>query len=271
MVAGQPDGEPLWRHPAFLWTFIPLAIAAVLAPLWWSPVEASLYEVEFAIAALLPASRIAAVGVFMLPLVAFAAGLLASLSPCVLPLVPLNLAYIGAAEASGWRSVGLSARFVVGAALVLTLLGLFGDLAGLLLVEQRGVVLGVVGLSLVYFGLVTLELAPLPFGGRSIAATRRLGPVGAGAAFSLITTPCASPLLAAVLAASAAQAVPGLAVVSMAAFSLGYTLLVFLGGVFGGGLVARARRIQFAAPRAAAAALLVVSGTSFVAAGATWF
>jgi hypothetical protein len=57
----------------------------------------------------------------------------------------------------------------------------------------------------------------------------------------------------------------------MAAFSLGYTLLVFLGGVFGGGLVARARRIPFAAPRAAAAALLVVSGTSFVAAGATWF
>lgn len=271
MIAGQPEGEPLWRHPAFLWTLIPLTIAAVMAPVWWSPLESALYQVEFSIAELLPNSSIAAFGVLMLPVVAFAAGVLASLSPCILPLVPLNLAYIGAAEASGWRSVALSGRFVIGAALVLTLLGIFGDLAGLLLVEQRGPVLLIVGIALAYFGLVALEVAPVPFGGRAFTGSGKLGPIGAGAAFSLIATPCASPLLAGVLAAAAAQSVPGLAVVSMATFSLGYTLLVFLGGVFGGGLVARARRIPYAAPRAAAAALLVVSGLGFVAAGATWF
>jgi hypothetical protein len=54
-------------------------------------------------------------------------------------------------------------------------------------------------------------------------------------------------------------------------FSLGYTLLVFLGGLFGGGLVAWASRLRLAAPRAAAAALLVVSGFTLALTGVAWF
>jgi cytochrome c-type biogenesis protein len=181
------------------------------------------------------------------------------------------VAYIGAAEASGTRAVSLSARFVLGAALALSVLGLAGDLTGFLLVEQRGPVLIAVGLALVYFGLAALELAPVPFAGRAWGGERRLGPIGTGAAFSLVTTPCASPLLAAVLAAAGAQGVPGLGVASMLGFALGYTLLVFLAGAFGGGLVARLRRGSFEAPRAAAAALLLVAGTGFAVVGALWF
>lgn len=201
----------------------------------------------------------------------FGCGLLASFSPCVLPLVPLNIAGIGAADATGWRAVDLSARFVVGAALALAVLGIFGDLAGVLLVEQRGPVLLLAGLAMAYFGLAALELAPLPFVGRAPGAGQKLGPVGAGAAFSLVTTPCASPFVGAVLAASASAAVPGLAVASMVGFAFGYTALVFAGGVFGGGLVARMRRRSFAAPRAAAAALLLVAGAAFILGGIAWF
>lgn len=162
-------------------------------------------------------------------------------------------------------------RSKIGAPLTLSVLGLFGELAGFVLVEQRGPMLLIVGIALVYFGLVVLEVAPHLFRGSGVTGGSRLGPVGAGAAFSLVTTPCASPLLAAVLAAAAAQSVPGLSVATMACFSLGYTLLVFLAGVFGGKLVGFSRRIPLAAPRAAAAALLVVSGLAFAATGATWF
>ncbi len=262
---------PLWRHPAFVRTLAVAGVLAASAPLWWDPLSALLYRAEFAVANLLPKEAIAGAAWFLLPLVGFAAGLLASLSPCILPLVPLNVAYIGAADASGGRAVSLSARFVLGAALALALLGLAGDLAGFLLIEQRGPVLMAVGAALLYFALATLELVPLPFAGASPGGSRRLGPIGAGAAFSLVTTPCASPLLGAVLAAAGAQAVPGLAVAAMLGFALGYTLLVFLAGAFGGGMVARLKQRSFEAPRAAAAALLVAAGLGFLTFGALWF
>ena len=262
---------PLWRHPAFRWTLIATGLAAATSPLWWEPFSSRLFELEFAIAALLPEDAIRGAAWFLLPAIGFAAGILASLSPCILPLVPLNVAYIGAVEASGWRAVSLSGRFVLGAALALSVLGLFGDLAGWVLIEQRGPMLLVVGAALLYFGFAALELAPMPFAGRVGGGPRRLGPIGAGAAFSVVTTPCASPLRAAVLAASATQAIAGLTVIAMASFALGYTLLVFLGGVFGGTLVTRLRERSFEAPRAGAGALLLVTGLGFAAAGWHWF
>jgi cytochrome c-type biogenesis protein len=263
--------RPLWRHPAFLLPFgLTLGLALVL-PLWWSPLASLLFDLEFGIAGLLPSEELAHAAGWLLPVVAFGLGLLASFSPCVLPLVPLNLAAIGAAEASGWEAVRRSAGFVVGAAGALALLGLVGELSGFVLIEQRGPVLIGAGLVMLYFGAVALELLPLPFAGRSLGAGSRLGPIGAGAAFSLVTTPCASPFAGAVLAAAAAQGVPGLASVSMVGFALGYTALVFAAGVLGGGLVKRLKERSFDAPRAAAAALLFAAGFGFTAAGAAWF
>jgi len=103
------------------------------------------------------------------------------------------------------------------------------------------------------------------FGGRP------LGPVAAGAAFSLVISPRASPFLAALLAAAATQALPGLTVVSMVAFALGYTAIVFAAGVVGGSAVRRLQRHSFAAPRVAGAASLLVTGAAFLAAGWRWF
>ncbi len=262
---------PPWRHPVFAATLLAAGAIAMSAPLWWGAASGLLFDVELGIAGLLAEETIAGAAWFVLPGVGLVAGLLASLSPCILPLVPLNVAYIGASEAAGWRAVGLSAQFVLGAALALALLGLVGDLAGLLLIDQRGPVLIGAGALMVYLGLASIELAPLPFAGRAPGSRRRLGAVGAGAAFSLVTTPCASPLLAAVLAAASAQAIAGLSVAAMLGFALGYTALVFVAGAFGGGLVQRLRARSFDAPRAAAGALLLVLGAGFAAAGIAWF
>jgi cytochrome c-type biogenesis protein len=247
------------------------ALLGLALPLWWSPLAALLTEAEFAVAQILPQQAIASAAWFVLPLFGLAAGLLASFSPCVLPLVPLNVAAIGAADATGWRAVDISARFVLGAACALALLGLFGDFAGFLLIDQRGPVLVLAGVAMLYLGLAALEIAPIPFAGRSLGAGRKLGPVAAGAAFSAVTSPCASPLIAAILAAATAQAVPGLAVASMAAFAVGYTAIVFAVGVFGGRLVRGLRQRSTDAPRAAAAALLLVVGAGFAATGIAWF
>jgi cytochrome c-type biogenesis protein len=132
-------------------------------------------------------------------------------------------------------------------------------------------VLLAVGIALVLFGLVAIDAVSLPFAGRGLGAGRRLGPVLAGATFSLVTTPCASPFLGAVLAAAAAQGAPGLSVASMLGFAIGYTALVFASGAFGGALVRRLRHRSFEAPRAMAGALLLVAGVGFAMAGIAWF
>lgn len=273
LVVGGVGPEPraLWRHPAFVWTLGVAALAAAGLPLAWAPLSAALTDLEFALAGWLPEAWIDGASWSALPFVAFAAGLLASLSPCVLPLVPINVALIGASDASGLRAASLSGRFVLGAAAALALLGLAADLAGFLLIEQRGPVFLLAGAMLFTLGLAFLEILPLPGAGWAPGGARRLGPVAAGAAFALVTSPCASPLLAGVLTAASVQAVPGLTPLSMVAFSLGYTALVFAAGVFGGGLVRRLRKRSFEAPRAAAGALLLVAGGVFAVIGARWF
>lgn len=271
LAAGAVAPRSLWRHPAFAWTLVAAALGALAILAAWDGVAAWLLDVEFGLARILPEGTIAGAAWFVLPALAVGAGLLASLSPCVLPLVPLNVALIGASEARGWQAAARSGRFVLGAALALSVLGLFADLAGLLLIEQRGPVFLLAGGLMVYLALAFLDLAPLPLAGRSVGGAGRLGPVAAGAAFALLTTPCASPLLAALLAAAAAQGVPGLSATTMLAFSLGYTALVFAAGVLGGGLVGALRRRSFEAPRAAAAALLLVAGLGFGLSGALWF
>ena len=265
---------PLWRHPAFLITLAAFGVLVLSVDFWLRPLEALIYDAEFLLAEWFAPDENASASflqILLLPLLGFGGGLLASISPCVLPMVPLNLAYIGAHEASGWKAAALSLRFSMGAAAALSVLGLFGDVAGFLLIEQRGFVLLLAGLALTYFGLMVVEIAPDPIGGHDFAGSRRLGPFGAGAAFSVVTTPCTSPILGAVLVAIAANPTPGIGIATLVAFSFGYTLLVFLGGVFGGGLVAAAKQMNFAAPRAAAAGLLVASGLTFAWTGLAWF
>jgi cytochrome c-type biogenesis protein len=270
---GDPDEVEgrLWAHPAFLSTLVVSSLVVLAMGYWQHAIETALFDVEWSLGNLLPAEQLDHVGLLLLPVLGFGSGLLASVSPCILPLVPLNVAYIGAAGCSGLRSIGLSIRFVIGSALALSLLGLFGDLAGFLMVDHRGTMLLIAGVAMLYFGLAILELVPTPTGRPFGASGRALGPIGAGAAFSLITTPCSSPLLAALLTISAAQAIAGAGVVAMLSFSLGYTMLVFLGGIFGGGLFAWIRRFDLRAPRAAAAALLIACGITIGYAGADWF
>src|SRR5919108_626412 len=95
--------------------------------------------------------------------------------------------------------------------------------------------------------------------GAPVAPARKLGPVAAGATFALITTPCASPVLFAVLAAAAAQMVPGLSVATMVCFAIGYTALVFVAGLGAGRASGRFGR-HTAGLQAGAAALLFLGG-----------
>jgi cytochrome c-type biogenesis protein len=175
--------------------------------------------------------------VWWAPFLAFAAGIVAFASPCVLPLVPGYLSFVTAAgegrshppEVARRRSSVLPMLlFVAGFSLVFTALGAF---AGVLVpivrssVGQRiaGAVVLVVGIFLLVYAL-GVGSAALYREGRPLLARVRPGRATAfplGMAFAAGWTPCIGPVLAGTLALAATQSDPARSALLLFAFSMG--------------------------------------------------
>lgn len=170
----------------------------------------------------------------LLIMLAFGGGLAASFTPCVLPLVPLYLSYIGATEiVSRGDAVKKSFLFCLGAALIFSLMGLFASFASFIMIEFRGYVHVVIGVFILVMSLSLLEIIKLPLP-QFVTQIPNGGPFIIGMAFALVSSPCASPILFAILAlSSAAGSFVGGSLI-MIAYSIGYTGIIFLTGVFAG-------------------------------------
>ena len=162
--------------------------------------------------------------------VAFVAGVLSFLSPCVLPLVPTYLAYIGGSGAAK-RALVLrnAALFVLGFSLVFIAMGASASALGSVLREHRSVLMIVGGVLVIAFGLVMLGVIRLPFLYRD---TRRplgadanpqtpWGAVALGSAFAFAWTPCIGPVLGAILTIAGASGTLTTGVGLLAVYSLG--------------------------------------------------
>ena len=170
--------------------------------------------------------------------VAFAAGLLSFVSPCVLALVPVYLAFLGesATLATGgaatvrWRGpvFGQALLFVVGFSLLFVLLGtsvgLFGSvvfqfqgarqLAGLLVIGLGLLTTGLFGPVLDRFVRVGVRTDALP-------AARSARAVSLGALVAIGWTPCIGPVLGAILTMGSSSADVSVATVLLVAYSAG--------------------------------------------------
>jgi cytochrome c-type biogenesis protein len=173
---------------------------------------------------------------------AFSAGVLTFLSPCVLPLVPVYLSYLTGSTLGGEETPKRSTVFIhalffgLGFSLVFVLLfGLSVGYLGRFLAGFRPILVKIGGLLLIVFGLHTAGLIQIPF----LLMERRME-VGmgdsptylrsllVGMTFAAGWTPCVGPLLGAILtlaldAQSVWQAVFFLSVYSM---GLGIPFLV---------------------------------------------
>jgi cytochrome c-type biogenesis protein len=172
--------------------------------------------------------------------VAFLAGLLSIITPCVLPLVPGYLSAVSAVEADRLGEAGVGRRvarssvpFLFGFTLVFVALGAgAAALGGLLDLNRRSELAGFV---LVVLGLAFLGLLPWPE--RIVApslltgAHRRGSGVLLGAAFAVCAAPCIGTVLASVLvlAGNTETAVKGS--VLLAAYSAGLGIAFVLAAV----------------------------------------
>jgi cytochrome c-type biogenesis protein len=146
------------------------------------------------------------------PALAFAAGVVSCASPCVLPLLPGYLGFISGAQRDERRPIVPMLLFVLGFALVFSVMGGFSRVFVPLFRSEWGQRIS--GVLVIGIGALMLLYA-LRLGGPAIFTERRPllsrvrpGPTGAlplGMAFAVGWTPCIGPVLAGILALALAQ------------------------------------------------------------------
>ena len=176
--------------------------------------------------------------------VVFAAGVLTSFTPCVYPMIPVTVTFIGGAAAgSRRRAVSLSTVYVAGLALVYALLGVAAAMFG----KQFGSftrtpwVYGGVAVLIVLFGLAMLDWISIPvpgfFGKVQSKGARRGGHGGAllvGMAAGFVAAPCTAPVLGVLLlyVMDTRDVIWGGSLLLV--FAIGLGLLLMLIGIFSG-------------------------------------
>jgi cytochrome c-type biogenesis protein len=207
----------------------------------------------------------------LLPL-SFIGGLLASVSPCILALLPVNLSYIGTLKIESRRDAFIKAGlFVLGAVTILSLFGLVSSFAGFVMVEFRGYINVAVGLIMAVMGLWLMGVIKLPLPQMNLNLPQA-GPYGVGLTFALVSSPCASPVLFAVLAAAAGTGSPILGTLTMVFYALGYTMIIFLSSLFTGLAKQSKRLLQHSDGVIRFGSLaLILTGTYYLFTGMQWF
>ncbi|MHB0857858.1 MAG: cytochrome c biogenesis CcdA family protein [Anaerolineae bacterium] len=184
-------------------------------------------------------------------LVVFAAGIVTSIGPCNIAVIPLVIAYVGGQKHVGrGRGLALSTLFALGQAITLALLGVAASLVGGMLGGNTRLWYYVVAAVCVVMGMQWLGILSLPlpeFGAGSRDKVRQKGLLGAlllGLVSGLISSGCATPGLAAILTLVMAKGAIVYGASLLLVYGLGRGVPIVLLGTFAGliGIVPRLAR-----------------------------
>jgi cytochrome c-type biogenesis protein len=213
-------------------------------------------------------------------LVAFSAGVLSFLSPCVLPLFPSYLSFITGMSVDQLRGVGVdrakvaghSLAFIVGFSLVFVAMGASLSALGQLLFDHRDLIRWIGGGLMIVFGLYVAGLVPVAWLGRDRRIELGSKPAGfvgswlVGVTFAIGWTPCVGPILGAILSLAGAAETLTTGVALLAAYSAGLALPFFLSSLALGSFLGAFQRFRPYLPlvERTAGALLILVGVLVV-------
>lgn len=182
---------------------------------------------------------------FSLPVV-FGAGVLSFLSPCVLPLVPPYLTYMGGASfeqlrgddrALQLRVILTSVFFIFGFSVVFVTLGATATAFGQVFRQALPILTPIAGLLIIAMGLHFLGIFRIGLLDRQMrhqgpgVASGPLGGFLLGLAFAIGWTPCIGPILAAILSVAANENSALQGATLLGVYSLGLGVPFLLAGI----------------------------------------
>lgn len=174
----------------------------------------------------------------------FAGGIIASISPCSLAMLPLIIGYVGGySKEPPLRTFLQLSFFIFGTAIVFTLIGIACALTGNVFASAMGgyftvliasllLVMGLKLLDILEFETPTIIKAMPKNSTNSIFVY----PVLLGITFALAGTPCSTPILAGIMAFAAIGKNLSLAILMLFLFALGQGVILILAGLFTSGL-----------------------------------
>jgi cytochrome c-type biogenesis protein len=214
---------------------------------------------------------------------AFLAGLLSFASPCIVPIVPLYLAYLAGLSMEELRDpsrdggrtrqiVTATVAFVLGFATVFVALGATASALGRALAAYFDVLSVVAGLVIILMGFHFLGLLRIGLLFREARFNLSLKPSNPliafvlGLAFAFGWTPCVGPILAGILFVAGAEATIGRGAMLLGAYALGMGLPFIVAAVFSTAFLGWAQRMRrhMRKIEIAVGSLMVVMGALFV-------
>ncbi|MGD1905571.1 MAG: cytochrome c biogenesis protein CcdA [Leptolyngbyaceae cyanobacterium] len=167
------------------------------------------------------------------------AGLLTSLTPCMLSMLPIMVGYMGGYETNNPRqALFQSTGFALGLATTLAILGLLAGTLGRIYGQVGAGLPIVVSVLAILMGLNLLEALPIPLpnvgnveflnqGMPLIVKSYMLG-----LTFGIVASPCSTPVLATLLGWIAANEDPWFGAALLLAYTVGYVFPLVLAGSF---------------------------------------
>tara|TARA_Y100001968_G_C19347838_1_gene713042 strand:- start:544 stop:1248 length:705 start_codon:yes stop_codon:yes gene_type:complete len=168
-------------------------------------------------------------------IIVFGAGLLTSLGPCSLSLLPVTLAYLAGFNNTQSPLIR-SLSFCSGIVLALVILGSLSGLLGLIFGKIPEILAKIVALISILMGLNLIGVFDLQFHTgpdpsiwiKNVPAP--LAPISAGLAFGLAASPCTTPVLAVLLAWIAHSGNPIAGILLLASFGIGQVTPLIIAG-----------------------------------------
>ncbi len=172
--------------------------------------------------------------------IAFGAGLISFLSPCVLPLIPGYISYISGQSLQNildTKKINLFSLilFCLGFSSVFVILGASASFLGNILLQNSEFLRIIAGIIIIIFSLQLIGLIKIPylnFEKRFDAKESKniLFPYVIGVAFGFGWTPCIGPILGSILALASIEETLSRAVILLISYSLGLAIPFVLSG-----------------------------------------